>query len=525
MRVDPSIERPDRSLLWLLPCALLLIGLTIVFECTAIDGVSPAFRAVPLDDAWIHFVYAENALRTGLLHYNPGEPAAGTSSLLWVILLSLPQRLGVYPPVAAKLLALLAQLGLAALVLVGLRKHTYRPLAILGAVLVCADPVGVFASLSGMEVMLYSLTAFGAVWALLEGRYRLAGVLAALTVAARPDGVLTALCVITFGFLHLAIMARKREKGMPRWGETAFWLVLPSLLAWLLWAYLNWRATGRLLPASFYVRAGGWSLFTNVPPLGEIFRTLAAVGSFIGHPLQWMLYVLGLLWIAWRRDIRYGVLVIFPWALAVLMAGQTVQFIGGGFLGHRYIVPALPFFLYVQLLGVAFVTDLLIEKRVLHRTYRKRHLPVFLTLVALLLLMGDPRVVPRHLAEQRREYASACREIEHMQVKIGRWLDANTAPDARVGTHDAGAITYFSKRETIDIMGLNTPHIAPLSPRVVAGLDYLVTFPALTGDIHVPYREVFRVQFDQTTAVADKLMAVYRIEPPATPALTPEIQP
>src|SRR3972149_9116154 len=45
---------------------------------------------VPLDDVWIHFRYAENFSQGHFFEYNPGEPQPGTTSPLWVILLSIP---------------------------------------------------------------------------------------------------------------------------------------------------------------------------------------------------------------------------------------------------------------------------------------------------------------------------------------------------------------------------------------------------------------------------------------------------
>lgn len=493
-------------------CLLLTVLLAYSFEFTPFADLTPGFTAAPLDDAWVHFVYARNALHSGILHYNPGQPAAGTTSLLWVLLLSLPTALGVYPPVAAKALGLLAQLGLALAVYLFLLRNTARPFAIIGALLICADPVNSFASLSGMEVTLYAALAFGAAAALMAGKLRLAGCLAALTIIARPDGALMILLIAAAGLAYALFALPKKSGRNAAVGRSAFWLILPPLLAALIWGYLNWRATGRWLPASFYVRAGGFDTFLTFPHLRKIFTSFAEAGSFIGHPLQWMLYALGLLWIAWRRDVRYFVLLLFPWLLAVLLGSDKLQVIGGSFLGNRYIVPGLPFLLVTQLLGAAFVADLLREKRIWHRSYR-RYLPMIAALGALILMIGDPRVFAHHHHKLTQEYAKGCANIEQMQVHIGKWLAQNTPPEAVVGTFDAGAIAYFSQRETVDIMGLNTPHTPALSPQTVAKLDYLVTFPALSEGVEAPYREaeVLRVNLPYATVSADKLMVVYRV--------------
>jgi len=524
-----STNKQPRRLLnwwWLAGCLLAMVLLTVRFESTAYRDFAPAFTAVPLDDAWIHFVYARNALLSGILHYNLGEAAAGTTSLLWVLLLALPLRLGVYPPVAAKLLGLLAQLGLALAVYAFLKKKTSRPLAVLGAVLISSDPINTFAALSGMEVMLYAALAFGATAALLSDRYTLTGWLAAGALIARPDGAILVILLIAAALLHNFVGKGKSQKSAIPLGRQLLWLTLPPLVAGLFWAYLNWRATGRLLPASFYIRAGGMEMFTDFfrtagpagssPTLRGVINDLARAGSFVGHPLQWMLYGFGLLWMIWRRDVRYLVLLLFPWLLAGLLGTEKLQMIGGTFLGNRYVVPGLPFLLATQLLGASFIAELLIEKRVLHRSYR-RHLPALVTLVTLLLLIGDPRVFFNHHRQLSEEYAKSCADIERMQVAVGHWANGQTSSDAVIGTFDAGAIAYFSGRKTVDILGLNTPHIAPLSPQLIATLDYLITYPGLSEEAEKAYldNEVFRIELPDATAVAGRTMVVYRVSSPS----------
>jgi hypothetical protein len=346
-------------------------------------------------------------------------------------------------------------------------------------------------------------------------RPRLAGWLAGATAIARPDGAVLAGLIAAAGIAHAINQKRRNEEGV-RVGRTAVVLIAPALVLGFFWAFLNWRAIGRPLPASFYVRAGGLGVFTH-----GVARNIAGnfthAGAFIGHPTQWLLYALGLLWIIKRRDIRYAPIVLFPWLLIFLMGGGTLQIIGGTFLGHRYVAPGLPFFLFTQLLGGAFITELLIEKRLLER--RRRCRPVLVALATCLALIGDPRVVVARYRDQRAEYNSGCADIELMHVRIARWLAANTPPNAVVGVHDAGAIAYLSGRHTIDILGLNTPGGAPLSPQAIARLDYLVTFP---GPAVIPYSDkaVFSVTLPRPAPMAAMTMTVYRTHPASVPAFS-----
>lgn len=470
---------------------------------------------MPLDDAWIHFVYADRALRTGLLHYNPGEPAAGSSSLLWVLLLAGPQRLGVYPPVAAKLLGLLAQLALAGLLYLTLRRFSARPLALAAALLLCAEPLLTLASLSGMETTLYACLACGATVALLSERIVAAGVLAGLTVIARPDGALLALPALLGGLLSFLLTERGRPRFGARLGYRAFWLLAPALLLGLFWGWLNWRATGRFLPASFYVRAGGSEALGGWAGLTGALRELAAAGVFVGRPWQWALYALGLVWIIRRRDARFLPVVAFPWLLLWLFGGDRLLLIGGELL-PRYLVPALPFLLLTQALGAALVLELLSRARLSPEAPRRRWLPVALVLLWLLATIGDPRVPLRRLRDDRAAYQAACRDIENLQVDIGKWLAAHTPETAVVGTYDAGAVAYFSRRHTIDILGLNSPGVKPLDPQTIAGLDYLVVYPArhLSQGVEKPYadRLVYERTLAQPSIVAGPRLAVYAVQ-------------
>src|SRR3954467_15294291 len=62
----------------------------------ALHSAAPAYlvhQGFPLDDAWIHAVYAREFAATRMLAYNPGVPATGETSPLWAIVLALPHLL------------------------------------------------------------------------------------------------------------------------------------------------------------------------------------------------------------------------------------------------------------------------------------------------------------------------------------------------------------------------------------------------------------------------------------------------
>src|SRR4051794_8476202 len=65
--------------------AFALAGAALLAAFLLLGGdAGAARRDFPLDDAWIHLVYARNLWSHATLAYNPGVPESGASSVLWV---------------------------------------------------------------------------------------------------------------------------------------------------------------------------------------------------------------------------------------------------------------------------------------------------------------------------------------------------------------------------------------------------------------------------------------------------------
>jgi hypothetical protein len=118
-------------------------------------------------------------------------------------------------------------------------------------------------------------------------------------------------------------------------------------------------------------------------------------------------------------------------------------------------------------------------------------------------------------------YAWAVQNIEGMQVSIARWVTDHTPPTARLGLNDVGAITYFSRREIVDVMGLVTPAILPFRREGETGVlrfleqacpDYLIVFPAWFPTLSAMsdrFRPLHRVRLDHNTVAGADELVVY----------------
>jgi len=118
-------------------------------------------------------------------------------------------------------------------------------------------------------------------------------------------------------------------------------------------------------------------------------------------------------------------------------------------------------------------------------------------------------------------YGWAVQNIDAMQVRLGRWVAANTPGGARIALNDVGAIAFVSRREVVDVMGLVTPAIIPYRRQGEAGVlrylervcpDYLIVFPAWFPALSAMtdrFRPIYRVRLAHNEVAGADEMVVY----------------
>lgn len=459
---------------------LLEAGSTLAFLENRESGTHAARIGLPLDDAWIHMVYARSVAHSGVPEYNEGEVENGFTSPLWMLLASVAHLPGgevssivLRVKVLGTACGLALSLGVASLLL-ALGFSTAG--ASLGAMLTALSPTLVFAQVSGMEVSLAAALMIWTFAAVLRGCDGWAGTLAALALLARPEMVLLLPALLVLR--RLRTPHHLRNAGVRGWAL----LLGPSLGAALLWMGWSLAVSGHPLPNTFYAkfdpsRAADpgslpralFSWWTASPPAG---RVITGVLGLAG---------LGLLFRSERRSV-WCVLLAFPlvfWA-AVCGSRSMPPTAMPYFYWWRYLAPALPLVLLLPCLGMEQVLRLLRGRR--GQGWAAPCLGVVLLLTA---LPGTFRLAG--------VYSWNCQNIEEVQVALARWVDANAAADAVVAGNDAGALRYHGRRRTLDLIGLNrhetieerrtgtgfedldaSDQVDWLRRR---GVDYLVVFP------------------------------------------------
>lgn len=462
----------------------------------------------PLDDAWIHRVYARSLAMGHGLAYNPGQQETGSTSPLWIIA-SAPAHwlefLGTRSMVVG--VKLIGWLFGAAVVFGVVRLGQLLTksgfVACLAGSLMALEARLLFSALSGMETTLLVAIWIWACVALLERRYVAFLLLLGLAPLARPEALL---------LTPLALLA---VPGVVR-GPRSPWLKL-GILALPLIPQLLWSATCMLinrhpLPITFFLKAKPFALGTA--ELGTAWRGLTQQGL----PSLW-LYPLGMLvflsfCLRWRTRAAWQCLAMLPLAAIIYLLGVcgTRTVVMEGYYWTRWLDPgalvlSVPFCVGLSLLvwiavrgrkglhaGMAANgTDPTTTKRRQRRELAARITAGVLTLAFVAISAPQFR---RTMLDRRSHMATDSRAITIMNVQMGEWIRENTPPDAVVGVNDAGAIRYFGERKTIDLIGLNNSELAfgrlPIKT-AIRRCDWVAFFPAVFPE---EILQVFRSEFD-----------------------------
>ena len=429
----------------------------------------------PLDDAWIHQVYARNLAINAEWAFVPGSPSAGSTAPLWSGALSIAYFLDIDH------LAWTYALGLGLLLIsaaVGARWLAVRMpggtrSAWLLALLFPLEWHLAWASLSGMETLAVGAIAIVCFYGLESRRVGIGaiGALIGLGVWLRPDAL--TLLIAPIGYLILS----------NEWRQPKPWLYLTVGVAVLVVPYLAFQRglSGEWWPNTFFAKQAEYAALQELPLLTRLAAQVGIPGEWLGAPgldsggpLVGVLVVLApgmLVVVKYRAQSRE-----WTWLLPLVWVGVYLGIyalrLPVTYQHGRYAIPVIPTLLVIGFEGMlrwARPGSTKTARRVFSRAW------VILTAISagIFWLLGA------------RAYARDAAIIETEMVATALWIETNTPEDAIVAAHDIGALGYFATRELIDLAGLVSPEVIPFirdEVALAAHLDsnhaeYLVTFP------------------------------------------------
>ena len=447
-----------RTLVLILLAAHTATGLLFLLDRA--PETSAALVGFPLDDSWTHMVYARSLAALRGFEYNPGQPEAGFTSPLWVVVL-LPASwvarwFGISIVLPAKITGMLAAVAasLAACRLV--HRLGFGMAAELAAGLVlAADPTLTFAKLSGMEVALAAAIALWTVSELVHEHHHRAALGAGVAPLARPE-------LIVLSLLVLALLQWKlHRQHAPVRRRLA--LLLPIVALPGLWVLYCLLLTGHPLPNTFYAKfaSGRHRLIAN---LDGIFVQLFPSYAWFAYGAGFLLWGLGAVLLLRKQWLAGLTVVGFPlvFLLAVTASRGLPQ--ASPFYWQRYLLPSLPFVLVTMAVGGAGAVTW---------TWQKswRAWGLVYPMGTALLIVGTVVAWPGALRRNADLFAWNCQNIEELDVAVARWLRDHVPPGETIGVVDAGAARYFSEHRTLDVVGLNHHGLLHQEQEALAELD------------------------------------------------------
>ncbi len=402
----------------------------------------------PLDDAWIHQVYARSLATRGEFAFFAGQPSAGSTSPLWALLLSLGYLLRSDFHVWTYFLGTLF-IGLSAMALarLAIRVTSLREFAIYYLLFAVFEWHLVWSAMSGMEIPLFVFLSL----VLLERYYAherswVLGVVAGMLALTRPEGVALA------GFVGIGISldhvsSRKYENVSNGWYQRlgafavrvlsyalGFGVVVAPYLAF------NLATSGTIFPNTFYAKNAEYAVLFASAPLFLRWLQLLAV-PWVGAQI---LLLPGFIFVVVRllKNRDYHALIPFAWILA-LPALYALR-LPVAYQHGRYEMPIVPLIL---LYGIWGTLELFarIKNFVIRTSWG-------FSIAAVLLafwIMGA------------NAYATEVAIIDCEMVQTARWVSANVPSGALVAAHDIGALGYYYDRPFIDLAGLVSPEVIP----------------------------------------------------------------
>jgi hypothetical protein len=296
-------RRVERLPGWAIP---LLIGAAALLA--ALIYLWPSYVEFPMDDSYIHMVYARNLAEQGRLIFSfADEQGVGVTSILWVLLLAGGHAVGLPMTLVAKLLGV-ASLAFVGVSLYRLLRPTWHPLpASAVALLVVLSGNMLWFALSGMETTLFLALGLLALRLYRAERWAWLGIALGLLALTRPEGLLLT------GVIGCVDVFRRRRLGRGIVVSVLICLVL--CLPW--YSYLLWR-TGHVLPTSAVGKQMTFSIATRYVLEHSSIPALLA-------RLPWLIYIAA--WLAYLLEFALGGNALPPPTLTVGVAAGSPGYI------------------------------------------------------------------------------------------------------------------------------------------------------------------------------------------------------
>ena len=407
----------------------------------------------PYDDSYIALEFARNLAATGHLTYDGVHTIAGTTTLLHIMLLSVPARLGLPMEMSDAALGVLFFILLIERTAALAMRLTQRWEAALYAAMATAlTGYLVYDALNGLETTMFMLlivTCLGSFIRSCAGGkgYAWSGFWLFLTALARPEGIWLAVSLI----LYLMLLALRRREEIPRLAKLAAFLMGGVLLTLVTQRLVQGTVTPHTALSKVY--------FYNQFRQPFLIRLK---GYSHNLALIWNLLLLPLLPALWARKSRPLLVMILPWIIITQVMFVMLLPLEVSAYQGRYLHPFMPLFFVMAGDGA---------NNLWHSSGRFQ-VPRWAVAMCLALIAA---VCYFNLVTLHARYNNDKAIIRDNDIWATRWLQAHAAPGSRVAAYDIGALRYLGKFPLLDLCGLTDEAVMERNRTESGQADYLLS--------------------------------------------------
>lgn len=446
----------------------------------AVVFLDPAAIEFPMDDAYIHFAYADNLVEHGRLFFsNPEEKGVGVTSPLWVWLLAGFKFFGVSMPLIAKLMGMLGLICVSTGLYALFHPIWKSPSLLLAIFLVTISGNLIWFSLSGMETVFFLALGIFVLISFRGEKWVAVGVLGGALVLTRPEG---AILLLSIGVIDV-LANRRIRSGVLLAITISIFISAP----WFI--YLHQR-TGYFLPTSAIGKQFTFSV--GMAYVGAQNSSLSQLIGlrFLSYPFAWLGY--SLLFALGGKSLpgpsvmenngSFGISSYAPsiwaipgWLLVVLplvIAGfgslrkQDIRHkikdpASGAALafGLWFVLHNLVYMFFMPVLGTAsrygalnhIILWMLLAAGIDQFGYSRLKLG--------LLTMGLLTIAAANTMHWNSVYDANIEHMQQVRIAAAGFIRDTLPQNELCAAMDIGAVHYFSGRPIIDMGGLTDPDI------------------------------------------------------------------
>ncbi len=424
-----------------------------------------------VDDAYISYVYARNAVLGHGLTFNPSERVEGFSNFLWTAMMVPIVALNLDVGRLSSALGVAFGIGVLALAVRFPKRLGVSPIiGWMAALFLAVDGSFALWSVSGLETpMMAFLITLGAFLYIQENftaenssaEFPKSGIIFALAAMTRPEAGAVFALVVAHQFVWRILDQKKFVTRGDLIRAVSFVAVFVPY--WL----LRWRYYHSFLPNSFYakVSVGG--------PMAQIMRGVEHVQTFVGVHLSWLILlpaVLALLavivrYVQMRRahvsevnaeNTRRAFFGFTLFAAIILMYGAYITYVGGDWSVGRFFVPMLAFVYLLIAAGIVWVMQFIVAKISKQKSQIANYVSAAIGILLALALWWQSAYNGEYKIFIGDFSAALATEA---RITAGKWLKQNVPPGTWIAIDAAGQVPYFSGLPAIDMFGINDLHI------------------------------------------------------------------